>query len=90
MDRSRKNDALLIAMSSNRKPSGLRFDPRSVATRAESYLKFTDWPTANVGPKRVFVFDSVSSQRTEFRRHMVIPTKETETRALGQRVRRPN
>jgi glutamine synthetase len=40
---------------------GYAFDPRSVATRAESYLKFTGIAdTANFGPEaEFFVFDSV-------------------------------
>ena len=40
---------------------GYAFDPRSVATRAESYLKFTGLAdTAYFGPEaEFFVFDSV-------------------------------
>jgi glutamine synthetase len=69
---------------------GYGLDPRSVAVRAESYLKFTGIAdTVFVGPEaEFFVFDEVQlSQQPKFRRLFDrIPKKRIGTRAQRQRM----
>ncbi|CAN5274475.1 type I glutamate--ammonia ligase [soil metagenome] len=57
---------------------GYGFDPRSVAVRAESYLKFTGIAdTANVGTEaEFFVFDGVSFQNEQLRSGFQIEAEE--------------
>ncbi len=57
---------------------GYGFDPRSVAVRAESYLKFTGLAdTANIGTEaEFFVFDSVSFQNNQLNSGFSIEAEE--------------
>jgi glutamine synthetase len=66
---------------------GLRFDPRSVAQRAESYLKFTGLAdTAFFGPEaEFFVFDSVKFHNEQ---HSRVLCDRLRRRPLEQRPRR--
>jgi len=57
---------------------GYRFDPRSVAVRAESYLKFTGIAdTVNVGPEaEFFVFDQATFHNEQYSAGFTVNSEE--------------
>ena len=57
---------------------GYRFDPRSVAVRAESFLKFTGIAdTVNIGPEaEFFVFDEVNFHNEQYTAGFTVNSEE--------------